>query len=1409
MAKHLCVLILIVAVAVDLGLRNGIINVSSDLFRSFAFLLTYALSSVIAYMEKRHGVGTSALLFTFWFVHLFSSLPDFKQDIEALLAKVEAEVLVRAIMWFPMILVQFVLHCWSDHEDHGRGEDHPPENYASCLSHLLFSWMDSTIWKGFRAPLTQSQLSRCPDHVDVTRNVGEFLSKWHPSKSLWFVLLKTYGCRVALVTVIGLLHFVAVFLNPQLLKLLIGYVEEDSDEETWKGYAYTVLLFASFTVSTLSFHVFLHQTVIVGLRMRTALVSAIYRKSLRLSNQARKQYTTGEITNYMSVDAQHVVETIPFLSNLWSAPLQVILSLYFLYRELGPSTFGGLAVLLAMTPINVWTSKKAESLEEQQLAAKDTRIKLLSEMLSGMKVLKLYAWEAPFGKRVGDIRAKEVGLLGYAAKLWALTNFTFAASPFFVTLAVFAIYVAIDPVHNVLDAQKIFVSISLFNIMRLPLTMFPWAMVEAIKMVVSVNRIARFLVAEELDPDGVGGQVQDQQHVVEMDQASVSWTSEAVALSDLNVKVPRGALVAVVGPVGSGKSSLISAILGDMDVSAGSINVQADQRVAYVTQQAWIQNRSLKNNILFDKPYSEQEYKRVVKACALVPDLDMLTAGDATEIGENGINLSGGQKQRVSIARAVYADADLYLLDDPLSAVDAHVGKHIFEQVISSKSGLLKHKTRIMATNSINILSHVDHIVVMRDGTVGEQGSYEELVATQGPFAEFLEQYQDTFVEAGKPSMQRRSMSVEEPRGVPISLQRSVSVDEPHYGTPPKASRMRLLSATSIHEEDLPMPHQEVAVQGDDIRTDGAGGNLVEDEASMTGRVKWSVYWQYVKSIGPGTSAIVICMYLLGQSLHTGSNIWLAYWSDNKANNPASVFLAVYAGLGGSEALVELVREFLLFTSCVRAAKVIHERLLKAILHSPMSFFDTNPMGRIINRFSGDIDTIDQTIPFQMSDFLWCACDAVSVVVVISYSTPVFISVIVPLSIVYFLLQKYYIATSRQLKRLNSVSKSPVFSHFGETVTGASTVRAFGQTDRFILDSESLMDANVRCAYYSYSSNRWLGIRIESLGNLVVFFAALFAILARHNLSGGTAGLSISYAMQITDTLNWMIRMVCDLETNCVSVERVLDYADNNPQEADWERKDVQLPDNWPDSGGITFDNYQTRYRPGLDLVLKGVDMEVKAGEKVGICGRTGAGKSSLTLALFRLIEPAGGNIFIDNFDICNTGVHQLRSKLTIIPQDPVLFTGDVRFNLDPTGDHSDEELWTALEHAHLKEHVGQLSGGLDHEVSEAGVNFSVGQRQLVCLARALLRKSKILVLDEATAAIDVETDDLIQKTIRREFSGCTVLTIAHRLNTIMDSDRVALLSDGKLLEYDAPGNLLKQSRSAFKAMASDVHLAK
>ena len=698
----------------------------------------------------------------------------------------------------------------------------------------------------------------------------------------------------------------------------------------------------------------------------------------------------------------------------------------------------------------------------------------MNEILAGIKVLKLYAWEIPFMRKILDIREKEIKTIRMNGVLQSIQNFNYACSPILITLCTFTAFTMSDE-NNILTPQKVFVSMALFNIMRVGLCLFPMALREVIKTYVSVKRITKFLNAEELDPNTIGKSCKCDNNMIEVNEASFTWDHEIKpTLSNLSFVVPKGSLTAIVGKVGSGKSSMLSAILGEMEKVSGTISRKGS--VAYVSQQAWIQNLTLRNNVLFGKDLLKSKYKKAIEACALKSDLQILPQGDATEIGENGINLSGGQKQRINLARAVYQDADVYLLDDPLSAVDVHVGKHIFDNVISNNfNSLLSSKTRIWVTNDLSNLSHVDHIIILENGKIVGQGSFEELKQNNSKL--------NQIIESSKHELPQENTSIE----VPITNKQSQEFSEEEF---------------------------EGLLQD---------GKLVKEETTETGSVKMSVYLQYFKSIGQKFT-FVFYILLAGQSaLRLSGNIWLSKWSDHNSEikdttNPSddvTYYLTIYAVIGLSEIMNKLGNDLTYFYKCAGASRLIHKNLLNNVMRSPMKFFDTNPIGRILNRFTSDMDTMDQMIPFELADFSWCLFECTSVIILISVTTPAFIGVIIPLMILYYFIQKIYIASSRQLKRLYSVSKSPIFSHFTETTNGASVIRAYDQQDRFIQESQDRVAQNAQSLFMNFMSNRWLGTRLESIGTFIIFFAALFAMYYKDSLTGGQAGLSITSALMI------------------------------------------------------------------------------------------------------------------------------------------------------------------------------------------------------------------------------------------------------------------------------------------------------
>ncbi|KAF6122855.1 ATP binding cassette subfamily C member 1 [Phyllostomus discolor] len=1311
--------------------------------------ITMLLATFLIQLERRKGVQSSGIMLTFWLVALLCALAILRSKIMTAL-KEDAEVnLFRDTtfyIYFCLVLTQLVLSCFSDRSplfSETINDPNPcPESGASFLSRITFWWITGLMIRGYRQPLESTDLwslnkedmseqvvpilvknwkkecaksrkqpvkivysSNDPakpkgsSKVDVNEEAEALIVK-SPQKerepSLFKVLYKTFGPYFLMSFLFKALHDLMMFAGPELLKLLISFVN-DKKAPDWQGYFYTVLLFVCACLQTLVLHQYFHICFVSGMRIKTAVIGAVYRKALVITNSARKSSTVGEIVNLMSVDAQRFMDLTTYINMIWSAPLQVILALYLLWLNLGPSVLAGVAVMILMVPLNAFMAMKTKTYQVAHMKSKDSRIKLMNEILNGIKVLKLYAWELAFKDKVLAIRQEELKVLKKSAYLAAVGTFTWVCTPFLVALCTFAVYVTTGE-HNVLDAQKAFVSLALFNILRFPLNILPMVISSIVQASVSLKRLRVFLSHEELEPDSIerrpmkdGGS----SNSITVKNATFTWArNDPPTLNGITFSIPEGSLVAVVGQVGCGKSSLLSALLAEMDKLEGHVAIKGS--VAYVPQQAWIQNHSLRENILFGRQLQERYYKAVIEACALLPDLEILPSGDRTEIGEKGVNLSGGQKQRVSLARAVYCDSDVYLFDDPLSAVDAHVGKHIFENVIGPK-GMLKNKTRLLVTHGISYLPQVDVIIVMSGGKISEMGSYQELLAQDGAFAEFLRTYSSTEQEqteqddglAGMSGPGKETRQMENGMVVTDAAGKQVQ---------------RQLSNSSSYSGDVSRHHNSTA----ELQKAGANvedtWKLMEADKAQTGQVKLSVYWEYMKAIGLFISFLSIFLFLC-----------------NHVAALASMF---------------------------------------------------NVIG---------------------------AC------IIILLATPIAAVIIPPLGLIYFFVQRFYVASSRQLKRLESVSRSPVYSHFNETLLGVSVIRAFAEQERFIHQSDLKVDENQKAYYPSIVANRWLAVRLECVGNCIVLFATLFAVISRHSLSAGLVGLSVSYSLQVTAYLNWLVRMSSEMETNIVAVERLKEYSETE-KEAPWRIEEMAPSSTWPEVGGVEFRDYSLRYREDLDMVLKHINITINGGEKVGIVGRTGAGKSSLTLGLFRINESAEGEIIIDNVNIAKIGLHDLRFKITIIPQDPVLFSGSLRMNLDPFSQYSDEEVWTSLELAHLKNFVSGLPDKLNHECAEGGENLSIGQRQLVCLARALLRKTKILVLDEATAAVDLETDDLIQSTIRTQFDDCTVLTIAHRLNTIMDYTRVIVLDKGEIRECGSPSDLLQQ-RGLFYSMAKDAGL--
>eukprot|EP00048_Salpingoeca_helianthica_P002825 m.61104 g.61104 ORF g.61104 m.61104 type:complete len:1523 (-) comp12327_c0_seq3:30-4598(-) len=1422
-----------------------------------------------------------------------------------------------------------------------------PELKYGFVSGWLFSWVTPLVARCRKGPISLREVHKLPKRMETATCIelfGKFwreeLAKVGPEKaSPAKALLRAFFWPLALAQVTLIMANAFGMLGPCYFMYNLSQFAADPSMSVGYGIGMAFGFMANNQMMSFFMHKYWIMVSDISSCARSAMIGVIYNKAIALRDLTG--LTVGELLNMCTNDSQRVFDAGNFLLFIPASLIFSCAILIYTALLVGPGAILGWAVFMLILPFQAWVARMSAQWRRGALQFTDRRVRLMSEILACIKLIKMYAWELAFSRHVGELRVKERAILQKAAYL---QSFVLSLIPVVPVLAGVATFILSGYLNNHLVAADAFTIMALYNALRFIMATVPNAAKSGAEAQVGLKRIKTFLLTEGdivkfpepaaadvaidlqnsvfawralsehktaeanrqaalgahtdvavpldkavataaataaavTDTNGapatsaasaagsaqgtpsrgasVGGidggesetdevttdsslrpqrlpsrrgsasvQVQaplppriseetdvDEAIAKKQALAAEGKIKDIVVLEGINLTVPRGTLVGVCGAVGSGKSSLISAILSQMKVVSGTNHVV--RSIAYVAQQAWIQSATLRNNVLFGLPYDEAKYNRVIDICCLRPDLDVLPAGDATEIGERGINLSGGQKQRVSLARAVYQEADCYFLDDPLSAVDAHVGKHIFEHVIGPR-GLLQAKTRILVTHGIHFLPQTDQVVVLREGRISENGSYTYLLAQNGDFARFIAEHsreeEDDAAKAGA-----GTQGGEGAKGDGVAVEGVTTTSSSTDPAPPTTGGASKAGPSTTASAGTTGPPLRSVSQDRSSRdstvtqrpTPGKDekGKLIMKEAVSEGDVKRQVYMNYFRANGYGLCLLILALYLVAYGLQIGSNVWLSLWSSDKnADEKIGMYLGGYAGLGIGNSVGILVVTLLSSATAVAASRTLHARMMLAVLRSPMTFFDTTPLGRIVNRFSKDIYAVDETIPRSLRSFLTTFLQVVSIIVVISYSTPIFMAAILPLGLLYYWIQRYYVATSRQLQRLESVSRSPIYALFSETLNGVTSIRAYGRQRQFIDLNEQKLDTNMRAYYPSICANRWLALRLEFLGNCIIFFAALFAVIERRSISPEVVGLSLSYAMSVTQTLNWMVRMSSQLESDIVAVERVEEYI-ALPSEAPRIRDHRPAAD-WPHEGQISIDQLGLRYRPELDLVLRGLTCNIRGGEKVGIVGRTGAGKSSLTLSLFRLIEPSSGRIVIDGENIGQLGLQDLRSRLTVMPQDPVLFCGSVRDNLDPFHDYDDAHIWSALETCNLRDFVTSLGGGLEGRVAEGGENFSVGQRQLLCLARAVLRRTKVLVLDEATAAVDLETDQLIQRTIRSVFRQCTVLTIAHRINTILDCDRVMVLDKGAIVEFDSPANLLAVPNGIFRGMAAAAGVA-
>ncbi|KAL5700037.1 Canalicular multispecific organic anion transporter 2 [Ranunculus cassubicifolius] len=1276
-------------------------------------------------------------------------------------------------------VIQQPLLCNNGDDDHDA-----PFTNAGILGMLTFSWMSPLLAVGNTKTLDLDDVPQLDNGDRVKRVYTTFSNKLHSYSTssssssdqvstlkLVKALLFATWREVLLTGVLCIIYTFASYVGPYLIDTFVQYLNGRREFKN-EGYVLVSAFFFAKLIECFSQRHWFFRLQQVGIKLRAGLIAMIYKKGQTLSSQAKQSHTSGEIINFMTVDAERIGDFSWYLHDLWMVPLQVILALLILYKSLGLASVAAFFATIIVMLANIPLGKLQESFQEKLMASKDGRMKKTSEILRNMRILKLQGWEMKFLSKVIDLRKNEEGWLRKYVYTSAMTTFVFWGAPTFISVVTFGTCILMG---IPLESGKILSALATFRILQEPIYSLPDTISIIAQTKVSLDRIVSFLRLSDLQPDVVQKISTDSDISIEIKDGNFSWdvSSSNPTLKDINFQVFRGMRVAVCGTVGSGKSSLLSCILGEVPKVSGTVKLSGKK--AYVAQSPWIQSGKIEQNILFGKEMDRERYENVLEACSLRKDLEILSFGDQTVIGERGINLSGGQKQRIQIARALYQDADIYLFDDPFSAVDAHTGSHLFKECLL---GLLASKTVIFVTHQVEFLPSADLILVMKDGKITQCGKYEEILNSGTDFMELV-------------GAHKKALSTLNSAGTGTDVENLESI------------KGNVCTPNGNYQEDKKIEGEKK----DEIVEPKA--QLVQEEEREKGRVGLQVYWKYVTTAYRGSLVpFILLAQILFQCLQIGSNYWMAWGSpvskDVQPPVKGSTLIYVYVALAIGSSFCVLVRAMLLSTAGYKTATILFNKMHMSIFRAPMSFFDATPSGRILNRASTDQSAVDLNIPYQIGSFAFSLIQLVGIIAVMSQVAWQVFIIFIPVVGTCIWYQQYYLPTARELARLVGVCKAPLIQHFSESIAGSTTIRSFDQESRFMDTNLKLMDSYSRPRFYSAGAMEWLCFRLDMLSSITFAFSLIFLIsVPEGTIDPGIAGLAVTYGLNLNMLQAWVVWNLCNLENKIISVERILQYT-SIPSEPPLVNEGHRPNSEWPSRGEIDIHDLQVRYAPHMPLVLRGITCNIPGGMKTGVVGRTGSGKSTLIQTLFRIVDPAAGQIQIDGLDISTIGLHDLRSRLSIIPQDPTMFEGTVRSNLDPLEEHTDDQIWEALDKCQLGDEVRKKEGKLDSTVTENGENWSMGQRQLVCLGRVLLKRSQVLVLDEATASVDTATDNLIQQTLRHHFSDSTVITIAHRITSVLDSDMVLLLDHGLILEYDTPSKLLENKSSLFAKLVSE-----
>uniref|UniRef100_A0A8C7TZW6 ATP-binding cassette, sub-family C (CFTR/MRP), member 8 n=1 Tax=Oncorhynchus mykiss TaxID=8022 RepID=A0A8C7TZW6_ONCMY len=1296
--------------------------------------------------------------------------------------------------------------------------------FVNLLSKATYWWMNTFITAAHRRPIDLKVIGKLPIAMRALTNYLKLRKAFESQrvkgdpKWIWRALCQAFGRPLIISITFRFLADLLGFAGPLCISGIVHHISKEnrtiqppllgvyfisSQEFLANAYVLAVLLFFALILQRTFLQASYYVAIETGINLRGAIQTKIYNKIMRLctSNMSMGELTVGQICNLVAIDTNQLMWFFFLCPNLWAMPVQIIVGVILLYYLLGISALIGATVIAVLAPVQYFVATKLSQAQKSTLEYSSERLKKTNELLRGIKLLKLYAWEHIFCHSVEETRGKELTSLQAFALYTSISIFMNAAIPIAAVLTTFVVHVHISEEADLSPAVA-FASLSLFHILVTPLFLLSSVVRSTVKALVSAQKLSEFFSSDEIGdeqepnatmPAGPSNHNRTTTTPSCCPSISLYLSFSLITLFSTHVFSVcvslSGQLTMIVGQVGCGKSSLLLAALGEMQRVSGTVTWNRKRgSVAYASQKPWLLNATLVENITFEMPMIKPRYKAVIEACSLQPDIDILPQGDQTEIGERGIVLSGGQRQRIGVARALYQQANVVFLDDPFSALDIHLSDHLMQEGILK---LLREEKRtvVLVTHKLQYLPHADWIVAMKNGTTQTEGTLKDI---QNSEPELFEQW--------KTLMHRQDGEFEKE-----TVPESMTVLER------KNLRRAMYSkeAAKTEEED-----KEESVDSDE-----------DDNLSQAMRHRTTIPWHscgvYLSSAGLLLLLLLLLSQLFKHSLMVAIDYWLAHWTSRVINAKMeatgrnctvvqvreythtsihSWYLSVFSVLCCLGIVLCLVTSVAVEWTGLRVAKELHHNLLSKIILAPMRLFETTPLGSILNRFSSDTNTIDQHIPATLECLSRSTLLCVSALGVISYVTPVFLIALVPLAIACYFIQKYFRVASRDLQQLEDSTQLPLLSHFSETVEGLTTIRAFKYEPKFRQRLLEFTDANNIASLFLTAANRWLEVRMEYIGACVVLIAAVASIsnsLYNH-LSTGLVGLGLTYALMVSNYLNWMVRNLADMEVQLGSVKRINGLLQTEPENYEGLLTASQVPDGWPQQGEIQIENLSVRYDTTLKPVLKQVNAHISPGQKVGICGRTGSGKSSFSLAFFRMVDMFEGRIIIDDIDIAKLPLQTLRSRFSIILQDPILFSGTIRFNLDPEMKATDDMLWEALDIAQLKPVVKTLPGGLDATVTEGGENFSQGQRQLFCLARAFVRKSSILIMDEATASIDMATESILQKVVMTAFADRTVVTIAHRVHTILKADLVIVMKRGLILEYDRPQALLEKEDSVF-----------